>query len=697
LFSSLSGPFGPTLGAPNSAGGGGLGSTTLTLTPLQGARNGTPISVTSWSLLSSVSNFAGTWSQYVGTIPGADEGVVVYMWTGPSNWRCLQIAGKMGPLLTHYTNGSGFFTDPTLSTPIAGPAPNVFDYTPLAFNASVTEDSVSIPWICGAYNVTKTSLSNLQVHYSVPLFCFNSVPAMNISRVIELVKQWKLYGVYGDTDLGPVNSILTNPTATTTPTLGITGSGYSPENAAPTSANASTYQTLVLAGIAGDNWTGRSFYEADEASLLSEAIAGRSPANPSDFHWRLMSKSLNLARVPLYCTWDDSVHRVNNPQKGSRKLIRFSIAASDPAYGYNCWYVNSAGNLAITHPWSGTSYFYEATGCPIFAIINSGVLSFQIATEYAWKTIKPNPYSSPVYAGYTGYAPAAIDTSVDRAESWAYSRLSKLKAELPSTGRVPGAFSAAEINEMISEMPLAPDNYPTYSMVGGTVSRTTRRAAQTSPGSSVASTLTFLDGLLNLPMTTTAESNNLSTGSTGDEFSGAWFSNVMFLYAFESAILHAINGSAQFLSYLENIITCYERFAFAYGYGNLYRSEVNFNIGPQVTGANAGVAYPLQNLNDIKTRRQGYGAQGYVTNYASNTTYSTSPGIDNKFFIIEIRLMRLIDIAGQKGRLPSALGTRAATIRSGLIGASNAVTTGLGGTSFGNYIGVPPSLESLMS
>jgi hypothetical protein len=658
-----------------------LPNVSATITPLQGARNGTPITVNAWSLINSVTNFAGQWAQYVGTISGGDEGIVVYIWTGPSNWRCMQIAGKMGPVLTHFSNGSTFFTDSTKTTPQTGTAPDVLAMTPLKFNLSATESGTAISWICGDHTTKKTALSAVEVHYTVPVFMFNSVPPMTMSRAVDAVKEWRLFGVYTDSDNGPQNSGTPAPATIALPPSGqgFTGGGYSPENPAPTTLNNSTYEDLVLAGMAGDAWSGRSYFETNEAGLLDAAIKNTLPVDMPTYAWRLMSQGLNLARVPLYCVWNDLAHRVNDPQKGTRPIRWMTNGFAGADYGIKDAYaiVGTPNNkLAISHPYTGTSYMYEVTGCPIFAIISSGVLAFQISSEYAWIPKIANNYS--------GYSPAALDSTSDRSESWGFGRISKLVSELPQTGYVPGAFTRAELEEMLTEMPLVPNV--------GMVARMAKRKAQTTKGTTVNSTLVYLDQLMNFPMMTVCEYNN-NADAPHSESGGAWFSNLMFMYALENSIIHAIAGRTNFINYVGDILTCFERCVYVFGRGNLYRTS-NFSVGPQVTEANKGSAYSIATLDDIKTYRQNYGTKGYISDYPA--FYAGYTDFDNKMLICQVRMMRFIAVAAQKGKLPAAWQARAQAVRDALLAGCAAVSNPTFTTSYGNYFGVPPAIESQM-
>jgi hypothetical protein len=686
-----------------------LSNVTLTMTPLQGSRENLEITVNTWTLVpdGQIINWAGQWNQYVGTIPGEDEGVVVYMWTGPNNWRCLQVAGKLSAVLTHYSDGTTFFTDSTKTTPQVGDAPNVLELAPLKFNLAVTESGTPINWITGGPNTKKASLSSVEVHYSVPVFIFNSVPSANLTRVVDAIKEWRLFGVYTDSDLGPENSGtapppavngVAPPTAQSLPPsgLGFTGEGYSPENPAPiygemgvdaegkpvvtVPSDLTAYQGLLLSTNAGDAWVGRSYYEASESQLIDLAIKGTPPADLTTYSWRLMSQALNLARVPLYCTWNDTTHRINDPQKGSTPIRRMTNAFPGSNYGIKDAYaLNSQGlgnELAITHPWTGTSYLYEMTGCPVFAAISSGVLAFQISSEYAWL---------PKIAGnYSGYAPASMDSTTDRAESWSLGRISKLISEVPTSGRVPGAFSYAELNQMLTEMPLVPNV--------GMVARMAKRKAQTTPGTTINSTLVYLDQLMNFPMMTVCEYNN-NPDAPYSETGGAWFSNLMFMYALENSIIHAINGRADYVNYVGDILTCFERCVYVLGRGGIYRT-VNFHIGPQVTNDNKGSAYPLQTLDDIKAHRQTYGDKGYIPDHP--VIYGGFNDFDAKTLICQIRMLRHVAVAAQKGKLPSAWQARAQSLRDQLLAGCAQVSTSVGSTSYGNYFGIPPALESQM-
>lgn len=660
-----------------SAAGGGLGSTTLTLTPLQGARNGTPISVTSWSLVDSVTNYAGTWQNYVGTIPGADENVVVYMWTGPSNWRCLQISGKLTPALTRYSDGDQFYTSSAKTT--VAPNNNVpsLTDTKLAFNASVTEGGSAIPWICGAISTTKTSLSNLEVYLGSNVFAFNSVPAVTMSYAVELVKQWKLFGVYINTDLG-------SPSAPAPLGSSWTQVDYDPETAAPISSNWSTYQGLLLNSSAGDNFTGRSYYEAGEAQLLDEAIRGVTTNDVPSKHWKLMSYALNVARVPQLCLWDDEVHRIANPQKGSRPYYYHTAGVQNPLFGKEQYQIQSFINNGfpgpISHPWTGTSYYYAVTGCPIFSLVGSGVFSTQIASEYSSQIRKS-------YNRTSLYTPV-ISGEVDRAESWSYGRAQKLIGQLPATGRAPGSVSYTEISEFLSECTTVPSI--------GVNARIPRRQAQTTPGTTIDSTLLFICQVINACQTTVPDLQTYSappentTVVAGDNTTGLWQSLLMLNYALENTVLLAAQGFGNYSTYLDQIIEQYTRCIQVYGGAGLV-ADTNRVLGPQVVSGNAGANWTQLTLSDMQVYANSRG--NYLTSVTSVGQY------DPRFMIVTTRAFSAINIAASKGRISSATGTKAANLYNSLQTAVSGVTNGsLQQTySYGNYFGVPASLVSSMT
>ena len=654
------------------AAGAGLGSTTLTLTPLQGARNGTPISVTSWSLVDSVTNYAGTWQNYVGTIPGADENVVVYMWTGPSNWRCLQISGKLTPALTRYSDGSQFYTSSAKTTVAPNNTVPLLTDTKLAFNVSVTEDGSAIPWICGAIATTKTSLSNLEVYLGSNVFAFNSVPAVTMSNAVDLVKQWKIYGVYTNDNLGA-------PEAPAPANSSWTQVDYDPEVAAPISSNWSTYQGLILSTTAGDNFSGRSYYEAGEAQLLNEAIQGITTNDVPAKHWKLMSYALNVARVPQLCLWDDSVHRITNPQKGGSPYYFHTAGVQDPAFGKEQYQIKSFinGTGPLTHPWTGTTYYYAVTGCPIFALVSSGVFCTQISSEYSSSIRR-------TYNRISSYTPAALSGDVDRAESWAYGRASKLTAVLPSAGRVPGNMAHSELQEFLTESLTVPST--------GLSARIQRRQAQTTPGTTVNDTLLFLCQVLNTCQTACPDPltwGGSSNGNTAGE--GARQSTLMSHYALENTLLLAAQGHAGFSAYVDELIEQYSRCIQVYGGIGICQNTVR-SMGPQVTSLNAGVNWTQLTLSDMQAYANSVGQ------YSTSTTNVAN--YDPRFMIVLTRFFYALKVAADKGRINAASGAKALSIYNALNTAAAGVTNGsllFPTSSYGNFLGVPASLVPQMA
>lgn len=648
-----------------------LPNVSATITPLQGARSGTPITVNAWSLVNSVTNFAGQWAQYVGTIPGADENIVVYMWTGPSSWRCLQISGKLTPALTRYSNGSVFYTDSSKTTLAPNNTVPVLTDTKLAFNASVTESGSPIPWICGAISNTKTSLSNLEVYLGSNVFAFNSVPAVTMSNAVDLVKQWKIYGVYTNTDLGA-------PAAPAPNNSSWSQLDYDPETAAPISSNWSTYQGLILNASGGDNFSGRSYYEAGEAQLLNEAIQGITTNDTPAKHWKLMSQALNVARVPQLCLWDDSVHRITNPQKGSRPYYYHTAGAQDPAFGKEQYQLKSfvSGDGPLTHPWTGTTYYYAVTGCPIFSLVGSGVFCTQISTEYSSSLRR-------TYNRTSSYTPS-INGTVDRSESWSFGRASKLTAVLPSTGRVPGGMAYSELQEFLTEALTVPST--------GVSARVPRRQAQTTPGATVDDTLLFLCKVLNTcqlscpdPLTWAGPSN----GNTVAE--GARQSTLMLHYALENTILLAAQNYSGFTTYVDELIEQYSRCIQVYGGIGICQNTVR-SMGPQVTALNAGSNWTQLTLSDM---------QVYANSVGQYSVSTTNVSVyDPRFMIVITRFMYALKVAADKGRISATSGAKALSIYNALNTAASGVTNGSLISpipSYGNYFGVPASLVSQMA
>lgn len=653
------------------ASGNATGSFTLTLTPLQGARSGTPISVTSWTLVDSVTNYAGTWQNYVGTIPGADENVVVYMWTGPSNWRCLQISGKLTPGLTRYSNGTIFYTDS--SKTVVAPnniVPSLTD-TKLAFNASVTEDGSAIPWICGAISTTKTSLSNLEVYLGSNVFAFNSVPAVTMSKAVDLVKEWKIYGAYTNADLGA-------PAAPAPSNSSWSQVDYNPETAAPISANWATYQGLILNTTAGDNFSGRSYYEAGEAQLLNEAIQGITTNDVPAKHWKLMSYALNVARVPQLCLWDDSVHRITNPQKGGRPYYFHTAGVQDPAFGKEQYQIKSfiGGTGPLTHPWTGTTYYYAVTGCPIFALVSAGVFCIQISSEYSSSLRR-------TYNRTSSYTPAALSGEVDRAESWAYGRASKLTAVLPSTGVAPGSIAYSELQDFLTESLTVP--------LTGVNARVPRRQAQATPGTTVDNTLLFLCQVLNTCQTACPDPLTWGGASNGNPSTGARQSTLMLNYALENTLLLAAQGYTGFSTYVDELIEQYSRCIQVYGGIGICQDTVR-SMGPQVTALNAGASWTQLTLGDMQVYTNSVGQ------YSTSTT--TVADYDTRYMIIMTRFFYALKVAADKGRISAASGAKALAIYNALNTAASGVTNGsliFPTSSYGNFLGVPASLVSQMT
>jgi hypothetical protein len=650
---------------------GGLGSTTLTLTPLQGARSGTPISVTSWTLVDSVTNYAGTWQNYVGTIPGADENVVVYMWTGPSNWRCLQISGKLTPGLTRYSDGNTFYTNSSKTVVAPNNTVPVLTDTKLAFNASVTEDGSAIPWICGAISTTKTSLSNLEVYLGSNVFAFNSVPAVTMSKAVDLVKEWKIYGVYTNADLGA-------PAAPAPPNSSWSQVDYNPETAAPISSNWSTYQGLILSTAPADNFSGRSYYEAGEAQLLNEAIQGITTNDVPAKHWKLMSYALNVARVPQLCLWDDSVHRITNPQKGSRPYYYHTAGIQDPAFGKEQYQIKSfvSGTGPITHPWTGTTYYYAVTGCPIFSLVSSGVFCTQISTEYSSSLRR-------TYNRTSSYTPP-VSGEVDRSESWSFGRASKLTAVLPSTGRVPGGMAYSELQEFLTEALTVPST--------GVSARVPRRQAQTTPGTTVDDTLLFLCQVLNTCQLSCPDPLTWGGSSNGNTVAdGARQSALMLHYALENTLLLAAQGYSGFNAYVDELIEQYSRCIQVYGGIGLSEST-NRTMGPQVTALNAGSSWTQLTLIDMQVYANSVGQ------YSASTT--NVGNYDARFMVVMTRFFYSLKVAADKGRISATSGAKALSIYNALNTSASGVTNGslLSPTpTYGNYFGVPASLVSQMT
>jgi len=651
----------------NAAPSGDLANVSATITPLQGARNGTPITVNSWSLLSSVSNFAGTWSQYVGTIPGADENVVVYMWTGPNNWRCLQISGKLTPALTRYSDTGRFYTDS--SKTVVAPnntVPSLTD-TKLAFDVSVTESGSAIPWICGAISTTKTSLSNLEVYLGSNVFAFNSVPAVTMSKAVDLVKQWKIFGAYTNADLGAPG--------VRSPAGGSSWSqvDYDPETAAPISSNWSTYQGLILNATGGDNFSGRSYYEAGEAQLLDEAIQGITTNDVPAKHWKLMSYALNVARVPQLCLWDDSVHRITDPQKGNRPYYYHVAGVQDPGFGKEQYQIRSfvGGDGPTSHPWTGTSYYYAVTGCPIFAIVGSGVFCAQFAVNYASEIRR-------TYNRINSYT-AASDAGVDRAESWAIGRASKLIAVLPSTGRVPGSVSYSQLQEFLTEVLTVP--------VLGVKERIARRKVQTTPGTTIDDTLRFLSQVINACQL--GAPDTWSGGNTVAE--GARQSTLMIYYGIENSLLLAAQGYPDYVTYVDELIEQFLRCIQVYGVIGLFKNT-NRSMGPQVTALNAGANWTQLTLSDMQVYANSVGQ--YQTSTTDGSAY------DIRFMIVMTRFMYALKVAADKGRISTASGAKALNMYNDMNTAVSGVTNGSLVSplpSYGNYFGVPASLVSQMA
>jgi hypothetical protein len=325
-----------------------------------------------------------------------------------------------------------------------------------------------------------------------------------------------------------------------------------------------------------------------------------------------MSQSLNLARVPAYVPWDDSTHRVMNPQKGNRPYFILNASNNDgqPQFAKNAYKLNGAAGLAISHPWTGTSYMYTATGCPIFAVVSSGALSFLMCSEYAQQPRRN--------LNYTGYYPAAIQSDADRAESWTYGRLTKLLGEVPTTGRLPGCHSYAELSEMASEFPNIPTN--------GIRARITRRQAQTTVGTTVDSTRNYICQVFNFTNTTCpdpiAGSGNNANDLADSGQRGNWFSTLMVAYSLENSILLAASGNTDYQYYVGEILTLYERLSQAIGYGGIVINATNVSVAPQTTDANKGTNWPYLSLANYKTHVLANGQ--YYDNY-SYAGYPASP------------------------------------------------------------------------
>jgi hypothetical protein len=651
----------------------------MTLTPSQGARSGTPITVSTWTEIASVTNFAGTWTQYGGTIPGADEGVVVYIWAGPSNWRAFQLVGKATPVLTHFSNGSNFYTDATKTTLRSGAAPDV-QAMRWRFDVSVTESGAPLAWIKGAHTTTDSTLVDVEVTATSPVFGFNSVPAVNMARVVQAVKEWRLPGVYIGADYATSNAAAPSVVWTDI-------TQYNPETAAPNpSPNpfaVRTYQGLTLDGSGGDATSGRSFYEAREAALLDESIRGVTTNNTVENHWRMMSQALNVARVPLLCVWDDTTHRVMDPQKGSRPWGWHPSPQEFTVYGMNDVYLLDSTGTSVymvkTHPWTGTSYLYEATGCPIFHIVQSGLLAWQMATQYAH-------FYRPIYP--SKYIPPALSGDVDRAESWGYGRLSKLIGQVPTTGRVPGGFSYAELSEMASEWPLV----PTY----GITPRMTRRKAQTTAGTTIDNTKLFACQLFNLPHTAVPDAETY--GALGgnqpvpgnDNVEGLWTSILMLNYALENSVALALAAnSTAFKDYIGEILTCLERLPD--GVGAVGYLSTNLQLGPEVVDANKGAAWTYTTRAAFGTYINGRGK--FVNTISNGSTFNWDP----RLALTLKRSLRWVKVAADRGRLPAGYEARADAIMSSITTGLVGYTTLTSSYSYGNYFGVPPSIESEMS
>jgi hypothetical protein len=394
-----------------------------------------------------------------------------------------------------------------------------------------------------------------------------------------------------------------------------------------------------------------------------------------------MSYALNVARVPLLCLWDDEVHRVANPQKGNRPYFVHVGGISNPASGKEQYCLRTFGypSGAQTHPWTGTTYYYAVTGCPIFAIVSSGIFTGQICNNYTSSLRR-------LYNRTNLYTPT-IDGEVDRAESWQYGRAQKLIGQLPITGRVPGSWAHSEILEFLNEVPTVPDK--------GINNRIPRRQAQTTAGTTIQSTMLFLCKIVNACQTTvpdplTYDLVYMNTPVSGNN-SGNWQSLLMLNYALENTVLLAAQGFADYKTYVDELIEqwtrCFEIYGTLGGFG-----DTNRVIAPQIVSGNAGPNWTYNSLADIKTYAISRG--NYLTSATNVNQY------DTRFLVVVYRALETIKIAADKGRISTATGTKAQTMMNSLQSAISTVTNGslLSPQSYyGNFFGTPASLVSSMS
>lgn len=306
------------------------------------------------------------------------------------------------------------------------------------------------------------TVSTARFYPSTPWFATTTAVPYVAAAVLAQMKAARTLSVNQNGDRIDGAGSLTPGVGHTNPLIYLDPSAtFTYDNGLTTGSN--KWRLVDVGGTAGDYWMGRSPITALEAEIR-EQIATASTVAP-DVIWQHQSSLFNAARYPGNFFWDKSVGAMCDSQRGPHPYLCHSTGLLS-GYGHNVYKYQFANwpSMAISHGMNGAADMYVATGCPLFAMMQEGIIHQRLADERAQRG-----RINAVGGSYAGYKPPTNGT-IDRAESWSYIATVHMLAQLESDLATFGVGPRSKFENMLEQFRLAPD---------GVADRVARRDAMT--------------------------------------------------------------------------------------------------------------------------------------------------------------------------------------------------------------------------
>lgn len=354
MFSSLSGPFGPTLGAPNTAGGGTLAGIDVQVAPVVGGVQGAFVTLSSFTQLDSWIDGAYTQDFWRAGNTIDDMTFVVTRERGTDRAEVWMYRPPASVLVPHAGNGvPGSYTAPT-QVEIA--ADSYYDVR-ISVNSSLITPQYSSSTTTRIISA-KGTIRRLASQFK----------AWSWSAVDSAVANYKLPRFNCNLSTNTIAVTSREPTASSCELTG--RRAFSHDVLGGPNSGYSWYDSARNT-IGGGRISSISLMHSWESFAISERVNART-GNLVDLEDALRKSAEYAGTMPQYSFLDTNTLKPHNPQSGSNRWWNYGSTAGQSNLAVpNAYVVPTRDNYGWdwAHMYNNGQVAFEATKDPYFALL----------------------------------------------------------------------------------------------------------------------------------------------------------------------------------------------------------------------------------------------------------------------------------------------------------------------------------------